>query len=56
MAAKNDITGDEIKSRVNSNQYEENWERIFGKKDKTVLTSDEEKSKIDQMNTENTNE
>jgi hypothetical protein len=32
MAAKNDITGDSIASRVNSKQYEDNFERIFGKK------------------------
>jgi hypothetical protein len=32
MAAKNDITGDNIASRVNSKQYEDNYELIFGKK------------------------
>jgi hypothetical protein len=32
MAAKNDITGDSIASRVNSKQYEDNFDRIFGKK------------------------
>lgn len=34
MATKNDITGDEIKSKTSSKAYEDNWERIFGKKDK----------------------
>lgn len=34
MASKNDITGDEIKSKSTTKQYEDNWERIFGKKDK----------------------
>jgi hypothetical protein len=30
--SKNDITGDEIKTKVQSNSYTDNWERIFGKK------------------------
>lgn len=32
MVAKNDITGDAIKSRTNSQAYEDGWDRIFGKK------------------------
>jgi hypothetical protein len=32
MAAKNDVTGDAIKSRVITKAYEEGYERIFGKK------------------------
>lgn len=32
MVAKNDITGDSIKSRTNTNAYEDGWDRIFGKK------------------------
>lgn len=35
MTAKNDITGDSIKSKNNSDAYRDNWDRIFGKKDKT---------------------
>ena len=35
MAAKNDITGDEIKSKSSTKAYEDNWDRIFGKKEKT---------------------
>ena len=31
MVAKNDITGDSISSRVNSKQYEDNFDRIFRK-------------------------
>ena len=31
MAAKNDITGDSIASRVNSKEYEDNFDRIFRK-------------------------
>jgi hypothetical protein len=30
MAAKNDITGDSIISKVNSKAYEENIDKIFG--------------------------
>lgn len=31
MATKNDITGDEIKSKALSKQGKENWDRIFNK-------------------------
>jgi hypothetical protein len=31
--SRNDITGDEIKSKILSKQGEDNWDRIFGKKD-----------------------
>lgn len=34
MASKNDITGDSIKSRLPSQNYEDNYDRIF-KKEKT---------------------
>lgn len=38
MAAKNDITGDLIKTKANSDTeaYADGWERIFGKKKPTV--------------------
>lgn len=32
MTAKNDITGDLIKSRVTSKEFSENFDRIFGVK------------------------
>lgn len=38
--AQNDITGDWLQSKPNSKQFEENFERIFGKKKK-------EESRID---------
>jgi hypothetical protein len=44
MAAKNDITGDSIISKVNSKAYEENIDRIFGEQRKKRL---EEKKKAD---------
>jgi len=31
MTTRNDVTGDEIKSKDNSDSYRENFERIFGK-------------------------
>jgi len=33
MASKNDITGDEIKSKASTSSYEDGWDRIFGKKE-----------------------
>lgn len=35
MTAKNDITGDSIKSRHLTNAYSDGWDRIFGKKQET---------------------
>jgi len=32
MADKNPITGDLLQSRMNSKEFEENFDRIFGKK------------------------
>lgn len=31
MTAKNDITGDSIKTKGNSNAYRDNWDKIFKK-------------------------
>ena len=36
MVAKNDITLDKLQTRVPSQAYKDNWDRIFGKKDKPV--------------------
>lgn len=30
---KNDVTGDKIKSKANSQAYRDNWDRIFSKKE-----------------------
>ena len=48
MAAKNDSTGDEIKSTDFSEEYKENFDRIFGdpeenRKNKKFKTSEEVK-------------
>lgn len=32
--SKNDVTGDNIKSRVNTKSFDENFDRIFGTKNK----------------------
>lgn len=40
MAAKNDITGDEIKSKSSTKAYEDNYDRIFGKKKKEKTLKD----------------
>ena len=37
MTTTNDITGNPIISRVNTKTYEENWERIFGKKNQSSI-------------------
>lgn len=34
MVAKNDVTGDNIQSKVNSQAYKDNWDLIFGKNKK----------------------
>jgi hypothetical protein len=34
MTAKNDVTGDAIKTKIPSKAYRDNWERIFGKTSK----------------------
>ena len=34
MATKNDVTGDSIQTKMTSDLYRQNWEKIFGKKDK----------------------
>jgi hypothetical protein len=46
MATKNDITGDSIISKTNTKQYEENWDRIFGKKKKDEELFDEDRIDI----------
>ena len=33
MAGKNDITGDNLISKVNTKSYDEGWDRIFNKKE-----------------------
>lgn len=33
MTAKNDITGDALRTKAPSQKYADGWDRIFGKKD-----------------------
>ena len=35
--ARNDVTGDWLQSKPNSEQFEKNWDLIFGKKKKESL-------------------
>lgn len=37
MSSYNDVTGDKIQSRINTKQFEDNFDRIFGKKDKNTV-------------------
>jgi len=48
MASRNDVTGDNLISRTNNDQYRSNWDRIFGKKD--------EESKVEETKTEENKE
>lgn len=45
MSAKNDVTGDAIKSRPNNKKYRDNWDKIFAKK-KDKKENDENKSGV----------
>jgi hypothetical protein len=36
--ARNDVTGDWLQSKPNNEQFEKNWDLIFGKKKKNELT------------------
>ena len=47
MASKNDITGDEIKSKASTKAYEDNYDRIFGNKEPDV--KDKIKDRIDHL-------
>ena len=60
--ARNDVTGDWLQSKPNNEQFEKNWDLIFGKKKKDVLPEYElNKStgavqKVDHGDTTNTQE
>lgn len=47
MAARNDVTGDLIKSRPLSTAYSDNWDAIFGKKKTEEVT--EEKIEVPEV-------
>ncbi len=40
MATKNDVTGDAIQTKLASDLYRQNWEKIFGKKTKKKKKED----------------
>ena len=59
MVAKNDITGDNLVSRNNTKEYENNYDRIFRKTPKEVddaKNEDEAFAHIEQLNKLKTNE
>lgn len=43
MATTNDVTGDRIKSRTNTKKFNENFDRIFGKKKDDKKKEDDKK-------------
>lgn len=46
----NDITGDALKTRVTSDAYRDNYDKIFGRKRvKSVTESDELKAEIERV-------
>jgi hypothetical protein len=50
MAAKNDITGDAIRSKTSNKKYADGWERIFGKKKTTGESSKGRTTDFDSVN------
>ena len=49
MTTKNDVTGDQIKSRYTSNAYRDNWDQIFKKKTKSRKDEADKKSGNDPL-------
>ena len=51
MVAKNDVTGDSLRSKTQTEAYAKGWDAIFGKKVKMVIVDeiiDEKSSKKDE--------
>ena len=40
MTTRNEITGDELRSRTSTEKYRDNYDKIFGKKDQKVKQQD----------------
>lgn len=47
MSSTNDITGDEIKSKLNSDAYRDNYDAIFGKRKNDVMLTKEQQAAVD---------
>jgi len=45
MISKNPITGDEIKSKSNTEKYRDGWDLIFGKKEEKEKKEKKDKKK-----------
>lgn len=43
MASRNDVTGDNLISKTSNDNYRNNWDRIFGNKDKKEEDKKEDK-------------
>ena len=54
MTTKNDITGDLLKSKVPTDLYRDNYDKIFRKKDKSS-SEDKQKSHNEQISTPDNN-
>lgn len=46
MTAKNDVTGDSIKSKPTSEKYRENWDKIFRNKEKRGENEESRNSRL----------
>ena len=46
MTAKNDVTGNEIKTKVNSDEYSENYDNIFRKEKRELRQQKEFDEKV----------
>lgn len=51
MATKNDVTGDAIQTKLASDLYRQNWEKIFGKKKKKKKEDGQRASRKDVQGT-----
>lgn len=48
MASRNDITGDEIRSKATTDEYRDSWERTFGKNKMKPVDDDDEDEELKQ--------
>lgn len=55
MVAKNEVTGDALRSKGPSKKYDEGWDRIFGKKNKDKYTNNENQAQGNKDGQDTTN-
>jgi len=51
MASKNDITGDELKTKATNKAYEDGWDSIFNNKEKEISDIANEHPNVNQFET-----